>query len=823
MRYRAALERVTDELSMRPSGLGVVGHPVSERAAVLAALRDQVPAGAVWAPVTAALIDAPPSTWVATIETGDVALMERLNRVRDALVRRAWVLLVVDRRQLEALQRHAPDLVSAPSFVINAAFEPDPEVDLEQARAALMAWQDEAYGRIDLRGLARSEGEDVAFRVVDLYQGLEAHRTEMWTLEAAAAGALEGPAQPLIDVLRADTCGPRHQVVLGAPGSGKTFFLRWLALTPNALDPADAQVASIFVPLTSLGPLGGLRTLTERVTDRLLAECPLAAHALGRWAAAGQLRWLLDGLDEVGDATSRAAMVAELGTFVAEWSSCDVFVTSRVVGYQSAPLPEPFRTARLAPFSEQAVRGFLMSWTRAYAVQSRGSSPRVVEDARASAELLAADILGNPRLRSLAESPLLLTLIAILHRTGVRLPNNRVELYEHATRVLVERWNRVRSGMGSDAPPPIGAADAVRLLGPVALASLQRTNRGQIFESELRDVLAARLGRTSTSLSSVDEAVELFQRTLGVLVETGPGVFGFLHLTLAEYFAARELLRTKALEALAADPDRAFRPEWREVILLAASELGVVRAEDERLDGLVEVLVANARGQDVDGESEVVELLNGFLKDDPCLSNYAVIELVHELIPKWWLSPRGAVQALGISARGRRWKEPVRARLNEAIQSSAMGTSWPRQEGGVEMLYAFCVTAVFRALELDASALFARALRERRTLVMLAVESRGRYLAELPLDLVLAGRVDGKHVLVRFPAASDTVVQLAELAAQPGRVRFREHSALLNLASSHATPFDPEPLTPSNSGLFGTLTLEDVGSTTVGTEADKSL
>lgn len=62
------------------------------------------------------------------------------------------------------------------------------------------------------------------------------------------------------------------------------------------------------------------------------------------------------------------------------------------------------------------------------------------------------------------------------------------------------------------------------------------------------------------AVGSVGGAVMLFQRTLGILVETPPGMFGFLHLTLAEYFAAREFVRAGGLEEIVADPARVFRP-----------------------------------------------------------------------------------------------------------------------------------------------------------------------------------------------------------------------------------------------------------------------
>lgn len=54
-------------------------------------------------------------------------------------------------------------------------------------------------------------------------------------------------------------------------------------------------------------------------------------------------------------------------------------------------------------------------------------------------------------------------------------------------------------------------------------------------------------------VGSAEEAIDMFRRSLGLLVERAPGVYGFLHETLLEFFAAQELVRTGRLEELCRD------------------------------------------------------------------------------------------------------------------------------------------------------------------------------------------------------------------------------------------------------------------------------
>lgn len=671
-RYAEVASRIAGRLAIldEAGGLGIVVTAASQQALVAAALVAQWPdaiSAALAAESVELVSDAPPKAsgrapLVATLPADGARAVTALIALNDARQRLAsagrLVILVVSRSELQALQRHAGDSYSTARFVETCPFVPDPAIDHDQAREALARWLRHRVGRLDLRGFIRAHTEDVSWTVEDVYQTL---RGREWGSHGNALPLFMADDRPLVDTIarrlarpdqadktdRADHAEapqatepePAAVVLLGHPGAGKTFFLRWLALHAVAADrflniPAPLP---ILISLAAFARAARPLSLYDYMIETLLQEGQPAAHVLARAMEQGQVLFLLDGLDEAGDEAGRRQVARAVHDLAARASNCPIVATSRISGYGDAPLAG--HHVEILPLDDAAIEGFLIAWCRLYACELRGAhaAGRGEDEGRA----LARDVLSSPELKALAQTPLLLTVLAIVHRAGVRLPDHRVELYSHATQVLVERWNQVRSLSGTGSPVPIKLADAVRLLGPVALDMVRTGTRGALSEEALEHSLERSLAaRPLRSIGSAREALDMFQRSLGLLVEQGPGMYGFLHLTLAEYFAAWELVRSGELEALARNPEEAFQPRWREVILLAAGELGVNRADDVRLDHLVDTLLASAARKRGRPSPTVPSLLAGLLADDPGLSERAARDIVNCLIPTWWLERR---------------------------------------------------------------------------------------------------------------------------------------------------------------------------------------
>ncbi len=185
-------------------------------------------------------------------------------------------------------------------------------------------------------------------------------------------------------------------------------------------------------------------------------------------------------------------------------------------------------------------------------------------------------IEANPRVAELAVNPLLLTVIALVHRYRAQLPERRSELYEEAIEVLLGHWDEAK-GLQSDveiAGVSMDSGDRRSLLEPVAFWMHERQQR-EIERDDLRPLLWPTFRTMKGSDAQAEKALDDFLRVInersGLLIERGIGVYGFAHLTFQEYLAARAL--ADRADALAFSLGKLPDPWWREVILLQAGYL----------------------------------------------------------------------------------------------------------------------------------------------------------------------------------------------------------------------------------------------------------
>lgn len=649
-RYEVAALRVAEEIEQRNPGVSIVVCARTEQAVVAEA----VAAALGWpAPVELADVVEGGGQWVLRGLPADDAVLDRLNGSRDRLtLLGSRLVLPLSHDEWKRFLRLCGDVYATVSLVRDMPFEADGTVDIETGRAELAARYERRYGRLDLRGLIRRSEEDVGWPIEALYQPLRAR--SVWEVGedgavvlAGLVEAIEGgevapksrevasgewarldPAVPLAEQLDAEW-HDKPLVLLGGPGSGKSFFLRWCARSGVAGSLFGIEALPVLVPLAAFAAAPLEQSFIGWVYDWLLIESPAAAHALPDAMKARRAVFLLDGLDEAGSGHGRKRCAKAVAALGEEAPGCPVVVTSRPAGFGEGVLSEA-RVAQVEPFDGAEIGRFLECWGRQYAVDARGAA--AAEDGAAEGRALAAEIEKRPAIRTLAETPLLLTVLALVHRMGVRLPENRVELYGQITVVLVERWNRVRSLSGGGRASPLRVGDAVRLLGPLAWEMIERGERGSISEERLVEHIEQVLARgVVRGFGSAGELVEVFRASLGLLVEQAPGRYAFSHSTLVEYFAARELVRGRGLERLI-ESGNVFEAGYREVVRLALGELSHVRLDDERLSDAVDAIVTAARTKRSEPSTDTLSLLRGILDDDLSLLNDSLILVARELV-----------------------------------------------------------------------------------------------------------------------------------------------------------------------------------------------
>ena len=186
-------------------------------------------------------------------------------------------------------------------------------------------------------------------------------------------------------------------------------------------------------------------------------------------------------------------------------------------------------------------------------------------------------IRRNERIRELAINPLMLTVIALVHKESTVLPDRRAELYEQAIKVLVHTWDEAKIGIvpGTVGEKKMSPTQKRLVLQTVALKMQERRER-EIDKERLEEILKAELARLYKEEQDIETLVSDFTRLVeeraGLLVARSRGVYGFSHLTFQEYLAACAVADLED-ENFSYTLERVGDSWWREVILLEAGYL----------------------------------------------------------------------------------------------------------------------------------------------------------------------------------------------------------------------------------------------------------
>ncbi|MGZ3621818.1 MAG: NACHT domain-containing protein [Ktedonobacteraceae bacterium] len=252
-------------------------------------------------------------------------------------------------------------------------------------------------------------------------------------------------------------------------------------------------------------------------------------------------------------ADDRRAVVRQIEDFVRRHGhvSNHFVITSRIAGYRSAPLGEPFAHYTVLEMNELQIRRFLERWCPAVeAAQTPDLSLEIREvKARMEVEGIMKAVQTSLGVRRLAANPLLLRTLALIYRTGAQLPQKRIELYNLAADTLARTW---RTAQGVPESALVEDEYLSQLLGKLAYWLHSNKPTGIATEREVYEVLGEEWAYINDQpwnaekpnigvLEEVKKFVRAVREHTGLFVERAPQRYGFMHLTFEEYYAARYL------------------------------------------------------------------------------------------------------------------------------------------------------------------------------------------------------------------------------------------------------------------------------------------
>jgi formylglycine-generating enzyme required for sulfatase activity len=454
---------------------------------------------------------------------------------------------------------------------------PDAERKATNEPGLLHAYLNEVItetSRIDIRGISTSEGagkDALSYRIEELYTPLRTSEPIRVALDSDVpdhgristvnlAGQTDGGGRVELKNLLASY---QRLLLIGAPGSGKTTFLRLIAsvLARDIRDVGDADHVPgrgvhlgmpqdreaplpVFVRLAALARrMANGDASIEGDTDAWLGSYLVArydretANLLLEYLDDGRCAILLDGLDEVADTALRERLFHLVQAVLRRWSGNLMVLTSRPHGYEAVAGMANVATSTVGEFGTPEIEQFVIRWVRAL---RPGEETTADQGYRGK---LSEALISSTHIRRMARNPVMLTCLCVVHWNERRLPDGKADLATAVHRWLLQSKDEKREERGWN------SKFAEECFKALALAMTLHTEGKQVVvdRSWAAEQLAVPFAdeRSVTNLPRLRRlGIEFLENEMldsGIVEQAGIGQLRFWHLTFQEHFAGLSL------------------------------------------------------------------------------------------------------------------------------------------------------------------------------------------------------------------------------------------------------------------------------------------
>ncbi|MCP2727890.1 HEAT repeat domain-containing protein [Limnofasciculus baicalensis] len=395
-------------------------------------------------------------------------------------------------------------------------------------------------------------------------------------------------------------------VLLGAPGVGKTTLLSYFAVMLAQLPLQKGDYENI-TPIQKgncenlLGLDGNTDWLpilikmrdwvrqpdlsildyAKYFAEKTMSVKPLPQGFFEYWLEDGRALILLDGLDEVAQEAKRYNMVRRIENFLGQFHQNRAIITSRPAGYKRDFFKtDEFPHYELQSFDDSKIEEFINRW-----YDSR--VPDKAEAIRRKDSLRKA-LAENDRITLLARNPLLLTIIALIHRYQALLPRERYKLYDKAVETLLTSWDANKEISDRTTLQYLRLDDLQGLMESLAYWIHTQGGTGdkeggtlidkdELIEQLARDIKTLKQLQPREAKNEAKRFVEFMRERTGLLNEQGQDCYAFVHKTFQEYLTAQYIKELADNEddfdiVLNHIRDRIHDQHWREVLLLLIAQ-----------------------------------------------------------------------------------------------------------------------------------------------------------------------------------------------------------------------------------------------------------
>ena len=370
----------------------------------------------------------------------------------------------------------------------------------------------------------------------------------------------------------------QYLMVLGAPGSGKSTFLRKMGLEALKGKKGGFKKHRCIPVLLELKRFTEAKVDLKKLITTEFQVCgfPNDERFAQKALEQGKLLILLDGLDEV-PSVNRDNVIESIQDFVDQYDK-NRYITSCRTAVSHRNLRR-FTDVTVAEFDDNQIQQFISNWFKSEVDWESGTAERCWKLLQQS---------ENAAAKELAHTPLLLTFLCLVYDRSQTFSNNRSTLYRKALRILLEEWAAEKRIMHQEIYQGLNMELEEVLLSEIASKSFAADRlflpQGELVD-QIKTFLASNLNiPKQISGEAVINEIAVQQ---GILVERAEAVYSFSHLTLQEYLTAQYIVDNTRIKPLV---KHLSARRWREVFLLVSGLIRSDNGADELLQTMNQVI-----------------------------------------------------------------------------------------------------------------------------------------------------------------------------------------------------------------------------------------
>ncbi len=305
-------------------------------------------------------------------------------------------------------------------------------------------------------------------------------------------------------------------MLFGKPGSGKTTFLKYLAI-----ECANGHLFPCMIPLyIEIKVVPSKFNILDMIINTFHVSPTEAIYLLEN----GKIFFLIDGIDE-SPLPIRESITKICYLFAREYHNNRYILSCRTQTIEY--IDDSFKAIEIADFTEEQTNIFIYNYF--------ANVKESIEDSKQIAKNCIELLKNTENIQELSLTPILLSLICLMYESDADFPYKRSEIYKKATDILLGRLDTFKGLSRLDTD--ISTKTKEKLLAELAFNKLTCADSFILFEhSELEQSLSRILNVPQNKANTILKNLE---SNHGLLIERASGIWSFSHLSFQEYFAAK--------------------------------------------------------------------------------------------------------------------------------------------------------------------------------------------------------------------------------------------------------------------------------------------